>query len=171
MRICPPWKLAGPTVRERVTPDSFQQMAGLVCYYSTRLYHYLFMSTDEEAGTCLYVQTADEGEVSYPMGETFVTLDGADQVYLKARLEYQKLLFSSSLDGEAWQPVGGELDASILSDDYGDDWGFTGAFVGLACQDLTGRRHRLAIYRDSRRRPFPGDAGCHPLQARSRALR
>ena len=122
-------------------PDSFQQMAGLVCYYSTRLYHYLFMSLDEEAGTCLYVQTADEGEVSYPLGDTFISLEGASRVYLKARLQYQELQFSFSLNGEGWQPIGGVLDASILSDDYGEDWGFTGAFVGVACQDLTGRRH------------------------------
>jgi xylan 1,4-beta-xylosidase len=27
-----------------------------------------------------------------------------------------------------------------LSDDFGDYWGFTGTFVGLACQDLTGGR-------------------------------
>ena len=33
-----------------------------------------------------------------------------------------------------------DLDASILSDDHGDHWGFTGTFIGLVCQDLTGRR-------------------------------
>ena len=37
-------------------PDNFQQMAGLVCYYNTKLFHYLYMSLDELRGTCLYIQ-------------------------------------------------------------------------------------------------------------------
>jgi xylan 1,4-beta-xylosidase len=45
------------------------------------------------------------------------------------------------MPGETWQAVGPTLNAAILSDDY-HHLGFTGAFVGLCCQDLTGhRRH------------------------------
>ena len=29
----------------------------------------------------------------------------------------------------------------LFSDDHGKHWGFTGSFIGLACQDLTGGRH------------------------------
>jgi xylan 1,4-beta-xylosidase len=37
-------------------------------------------------------------------------------------------------------PSGGVFDARILSDEYCR--GFTGAFIGICCQDLTGaRRH------------------------------
>lgn len=126
-------------------PESFQQMAGLVCYYSTRLYHYLYMSVEEGIGPCLYIQTADDGEVSYPLGDAPVSLEGASRVYLRAELKYRKLQFSYCLEDELWQPLGGVLDASILSDDYGSDWGFTGAFIGLACQDLTGR-HQAADF-------------------------
>lgn len=121
-------------------PATFLQMAGLVCYYSTKLYHYLCMSVDEKLGTCLYIQTADDGRIVYPLGESVVSLDGASRVYLRADLDFAVLRFSYSLDGTAWKSIGGELDASILSDDYGDDWGFTGAFIGMACQDLTGQR-------------------------------
>ncbi|WP_405940533.1 hypothetical protein [Streptomyces sp. NBC_00726] len=49
---------------------------------------------------------------------------------------------------DAWQPAGPELDTSPLSDEnatQGDPdtghfrtWGFTGAFLGLCAQDLTG---------------------------------
>jgi xylan 1,4-beta-xylosidase len=35
--------------------------------------------------------------------------------------------------------VGPVLDASKLSDEYASDFSFTGAFVGMACQDLSGR--------------------------------
>ncbi len=127
------------TTRLEFEPDTFQQMAGLTCFYSTRLYHYLYLSWDEDLGPCLSIQTADDGEVKFPL-EREVGLNGATSVYLRAVLDYAVLRFGYSLDGEAWTPIGGELDASILSDDYGSDWGFTGAFFGLACQDLTGRR-------------------------------
>jgi sterol desaturase/sphingolipid hydroxylase (fatty acid hydroxylase superfamily) len=41
---------------------------------------------------------------------------------------------------ESWDAIGKSLDASILSDEFGIEWGFTGTFIGLACQDLSGQR-------------------------------
>ncbi len=121
-------------------PKNFQQLAGMVCYYNTKLYHYLCMSLDELSGTCLYVQTADDGNIVYPLGTKFISLNHATRVFLKAKMDYDKLSFYYSFDGENWMLACKDLDSSILSDDYGDDWGFTGAFVGLACQDMSGRR-------------------------------
>lgn len=121
-------------------PETFQQMAGLVCYYNTRLFHYCCMSMDEDLGTCLYIQSSDDGTIHYPNGLSVVPLRGKTRVYLQARMDGDQLAFFYSLDGESWQMVGQSLDSSILSDDYGVNWGFTGAFVGLACQDLSGRR-------------------------------
>jgi len=40
-----------------------------------------------------------------------------------------------------WKRIGGDFDASNLSDEFdegGGDAHFTGAFVGLCCQDLSG---------------------------------
>ena len=48
--------------------------------------------------------------------------------------------FQTSPDGRQWQPVGLPLDASRLSDDYGQGLHFTGAFVGLCAQGLRGTR-------------------------------
>ncbi len=121
-------------------PDTFQQMAGLICYYSAKLYHYLYMSTDEKEGTCLYVQTADDGKIIYPLEDKFVSLNHNTRVFLKAEMDYTELSFWYSLDGQKWQPVCKGLDSRIITDDYGDNWGFTGAFVGIACQDITGAR-------------------------------
>ena len=75
-------------------------------------------------------------------------LDGARQigaVYLRADVDAEKLRFFYSRDGKDWKQLGPVLDASILSDEYcthypNPGWGFTGAFVGLCCQDLTGRK-------------------------------
>ena len=45
-----------------------------------------------------------------------------------------------------WTPIGNPFDGSILSDDYVRDENnryrpaFTGAFVGMCCQDLTGQQ-------------------------------
>lgn len=121
-------------------PRSFQQMAGLVCYYSTRLFHYLYLSRDEDLGPCLYVQSNNDGKISYPLGAKCLALGETKSVYLKVMIDRSELTFYYSLDGQKWLVVSEKLDASILSDDYGKEWGFTGCFIGLACQDLTGKR-------------------------------
>ena len=46
------------------------------------------------------------------------------------------LQYSALPDGRVWQAVGPVLDVFKLSDDYGTGLHFTGAFVGLCCQDL-----------------------------------
>lgn len=121
------------------TPHSFQQMAGLVAYYNNYLFHYLYLSFDEELGRCLQIHTCDDGTSSFPLGNNLIPVPEGD-IYLRARFNDAALQFSWSLDGSAFHEVGGTLDASILSDDHGDHWGFTGTFIGLACQDLTGNR-------------------------------
>ena len=128
------------TTKLEFRPTTFQQMAGLVCFYSTKLYHYLYMSTDEHAGTCLRLETCDDGKCSSPLREAVIPLSTSEEVYLRAEVRHDKLKFFYSLNGKKWHQICGELDASILSDDYGVDWGFTGAFVGLTCQDLSGQR-------------------------------
>ena len=55
-------------------------------------------------------------------------------------MDYDRLRFSYSRDGEEWSPIGGTHDASRLSDEYCREGRFTGAFVGLCCQDLAGGR-------------------------------
>jgi xylan 1,4-beta-xylosidase len=69
-------------------------------------------------------------------------------VYLKADLHYEKLQFYFSKDGETWTAIGPVLDASKISDDHAElkaegillDQGFTGAFIGICVQDLSGQR-------------------------------
>ena len=55
-------------------------------------------------------------------------------------MEYSRLTFLYSIDGTGWTRACADLDGSILSDHHAEDWGFTGGFVELACQDLTGDR-------------------------------
>ena len=57
-------------------------------------------------------------------------------------MAYAELIFSWSLDGEHWQQIPVTLDYSVISDEAGVGPGgsFTGAFVGMCCQDLSGQK-------------------------------
>jgi xylan 1,4-beta-xylosidase len=121
-------------------PEDFQQMAGLVAIYNTQMWYYLRVTHDEKLGRCLGVIACDKGEYSEPTAGAEVCVEGWNRVYLKAAINHEKLNFYFSQDGENWQPVGDTFDASKLSDDYIARWGFTGAFVGMACHDVSGRK-------------------------------
>ncbi|MGL5019965.1 MAG: glycoside hydrolase family 43 protein [Luteolibacter sp.] len=125
------------TTRLNFTPESFQQMAGLAAYYNTWLFHYLYLSHDEELGPCLQIHSCDDGKSSFPLGDNLVPVPEGE-IFLQARFHDSELCFFWSTDGISFQPIGPALDASLLSDDHGKHWGFTGTFIALACQDLTG---------------------------------
>ena len=57
---------------------------------------------------------------------------------MKVGLDYENLQFSTSMDGQSWHPAGPLLDATRLSDDYGEGFSFTGAFFGMAVHDMSG---------------------------------
>ena len=120
-------------------PVDFKHMAGLVAYYDTANHYYLRVSRDEKLDRHVGIVRCDAGE-NGEMLETETALPDDGLVYLKARCVREALQFSYSLDNATWNPVGPELDATILSDDY-HKLGFTGAFVGVCAQDLTGRKH------------------------------
>jgi xylan 1,4-beta-xylosidase len=50
-------------------------------------------------------------------------------------VDYGALKFSYSMDGEIWTPIGPIFDASTLADESCREGRFTGAFVGMTCQD------------------------------------
>jgi xylan 1,4-beta-xylosidase len=126
-------------------PEHFQQMAGLVCYYNASKYHYLYVSRDDERGKHLAVMSC-QGEIlleaTFPAYENRTPLPDNQPLYLRVRVEEAKLVFSWSLDGSGWTELEPALDASLLSDEAGKGEGaqFTGAFVGMCCQDLAGTR-------------------------------
>ena len=127
-------------------PACYQQMAGMACYYNTYHFHYLHVfGGDEDNRKFLGLMSCDKleaGEVCEP-----VEITGSDKVWMKADFNGAELQFFYSLTGEDnWQKFGPVLDGSILSDEYVENPPgpfrpcFTGAFIGLACQDLSGRR-------------------------------
>jgi xylan 1,4-beta-xylosidase len=127
-------------------PQNFQQMAGLVCYYNTYHWFYLHVLGDEEGQRWLQITSCDKYKIQEELGEG-ILLPKEGVIYLKVDFNWADLQFYYSTSSENWMPVGPVLDGSILSDDYVCDAGnryrpaFTGAFVGLACQDLSGQGH------------------------------
>ncbi len=121
------------------SPGDFQQMAGLVAFYSTDSFYYLFLSRAEHSARCLGLMRCERGQVSWPVEKEY-PLDDCARVYLKLVIEHDRIRFAYSRDGQLWSAVGWEQDASILSDEHALPCGFTGNFVGIACQDLSGRR-------------------------------
>ncbi|MFA6135282.1 MAG: glycoside hydrolase family 43 protein [Phycisphaerae bacterium] len=130
-------------------PEHFQQMAGLVGIYNVRVWHYLAVTRDEKAGKCLHLFSCDNGKFEQVL-DTPISIEGWERVFLRARIEESKLTFfyaggalppgdkESALDKLDWKPIAPALDASRLSDDYVQGPSFTGAFLGLCCQDLSG---------------------------------
>ncbi len=130
-------------------PDNFQQMAGLVCYYNTVHYHYLHVSGDDlgaySGKKYLTILSCDDHKTTQP-NQTPIDITGASKVYLKADFDGARLQFFYALLAGDWRKIGPVLDGSILSDDYVEHAErhfhpcFTGAFYGLACQDLSGQK-------------------------------
>jgi len=128
-------------------PDTHQQMAGLVYYYNQKNYYYLWVSKDEDLGKCIGIMSSDQGQYDEPL-EAPVSIEGWNQVYVKAAIKYEALQFYYSIDGQNWNTIGPVLDASKISDDHVElkkegvllDQGFTGAFIGICVQDLSGQR-------------------------------
>ncbi len=122
-------------------PKTFQQMAGLICIYDTRNYFYLCVSYDERVGKSLRIIDCDRGAYS-ELVDTPLSLEGVDRIYLKVRADYDKIQFYYSSDNLNWQKVGSVLSASRLSDEYcaSAKGSFTGSFIGLCVQDLSGQR-------------------------------
>jgi xylan 1,4-beta-xylosidase len=121
-------------------PEHFQQAAGLVCYYGANKFHYLFVSRDAENGRHLQAMSALPDTAQADAFTAPIPLPDTGLVHLRVEVDFERLRFAFSLDGQAWTWLPQVFDASILSDEATAPGApnFTGAFVGMACQDLSG---------------------------------
>jgi xylan 1,4-beta-xylosidase len=123
-------------------PDHFQHMAGLVCYYNGAKFHYLCLSHDEAIGKHLRVMSCLPDS---PQADAFtppIAIPSGQPVHLRVEVDYERLHFAYRVEAvdNDWRWLPQQLDASILSDEATAPGlpNFTGAFVGMACQDLAG---------------------------------
>jgi xylan 1,4-beta-xylosidase len=119
-------------------PNTFQQMAGLTAFYDATTHYYAYVTSDDGVGKHLNLLAVDLYKLSFPLAEP-IKIDGWPRVYLNVTFDHATLQFAYSPDGVAWRNLGPACDATKLSDDYGPE-SFTGAFVGLCAQDLSGQR-------------------------------
>lgn len=184
-------KFTAWTVLE-MRPASPKHSAGLICYYNTNAWHYLYLSADDEGTvTTAILSKTDEGyifnraptpwsddaratsgrEQTDPeepqsvrtCARTLLGVTGKDgrlQFYIgesKSADPHTPAGDAGKSDTEAphtgmasaqskdylsaapqWHRIGPLLDWEILSDEAVPGGGFTGTFVGMCCQDLTG---------------------------------
>jgi xylan 1,4-beta-xylosidase len=123
--------------RLEFVPTHFTQMAGLICYYDTRQHFYLRVTHDEKLGKVLGIVLTDDG-IYDELADSQLVINDWKQMFLRARIDGERLQFSASPDGKDWQVVGPVLDYSKLSDDYGSTLRFTGSMVGVCAQDVGG---------------------------------
>jgi xylan 1,4-beta-xylosidase len=123
-------------------PEHFQQMAGLVCYYNSAKFHYLYLSHDEATGKHLRVMTCAPDS---PQTDAFtppIAIPPGKPVSLRVEVDYERLHFAYRVESadKDWRWLPQQFDASILSDEACAPGtpNFTGAFVGMACQDMSG---------------------------------
>ncbi len=140
-------------------PEHYQQMAGLVLYYNSYHWHYLFISANEQGQRFLQLMTCDKHNISESLVEPHVlSSEQPGDVGLRADWDGDQIQCYVQHGSNQWTAIGDPVDGSILSDDYvrdDENWyrpAFTGAFVGMCCQDLSGmRKHadfRVFIYEE-----------------------
>ena len=149
-------------------PDHFQQLAGLVCYYNSTKYHYLYLSRDETVGKYLRVMSCAPDALQADAFTPPIPIPPGRPVHLRVEVDYERLHFAYRAEGadNDWRWLPQQFDASILSDECSAPGqpNFTGAFIGMACQDLagTGKHADFDFFeyaeRDFRANPFSTSA-------------
>jgi xylan 1,4-beta-xylosidase len=124
-------------------PSTFQQSAGLVNYYNTQNWTSCQISWNEEKGRILEIMTCDNFTFAQPLqGNEIVIPDHVEYVYLRVEVKADVYHYYYSFDGENWTRIPVTFYSYKLSDDYIQGGGFfTGAFVGMQCQDTSGQNH------------------------------
>lgn len=123
-------------------PNTFQQAAGLVNYYNTQNWTALQITWHEEKGRILDLTVCDNFKFEQPLkNKEIIIPNNVSYVYLRVDVKTNVYRYSYSFNNIEWSTIPINLYSYKLSDDYIQGSGFfTGAFVGMQCQDISGER-------------------------------
>jgi xylan 1,4-beta-xylosidase len=126
----------------KFSPFCYQAMAGLVNYYNSEHWSWIFITKDDECNDVIEVAECDNRKYTSVLKSNAVRIpEGTEWIWFKTVVDHLDYFYEYSFDGNNWNRVPVKLDAMILSDDYvNSHYGgfFTGAFVGLAAVDYSG---------------------------------
>lgn len=118
-------------------PEHFQQMAGLILYYDTKDYVYLRITHDEELGKCLGIIRSKDGVYEDSLCAP-IPLPAQVSCRLKIVLDREFAQFYYCVGDQSWEKIGQSMDICHLSDEFPAYIRFTGTFIGMCVQDLSG---------------------------------
>ena len=121
-------------------PEDFQLMAGLVCYYNSAKFHYFYIGYDETIGKHLRVMSSIPDQLQTDAFTAPTPISANGPVELRVEVDNERLRFAFRTSRQDWSWLPEVFDASILSDEASAPGqpNFTGAFVGMCCQDSSG---------------------------------
>jgi len=152
--------------RVEFEPRHFQQQAGLICYYNSAKFHYLYLSHDEALGKHVRVMSSLPNHMTADAFSAPVAIAPGIPVELRVEVDFERLYFGYRVGGGAWNWIPQLFDASILSDEASAPGrpNFTGAFVGMACQDMSGTALAADFdWFEYRERAYGADPRMQPL--------
>jgi len=91
-------------------------------------------------GRIIELTIGDNFNFTQPLIDKIRVPETVKYVYLRVNVDSDVYYYSYSFDGNEWIRVKKLLDATKLSDDYVNGPRFTGAFVGMNCDDMSGAR-------------------------------
>jgi len=116
-------------------PEHFKHMAGLVFIYDLRTWSYLHLRGDEAFGCEIVLTHCRKGVVTEELHWAH-GLQVFPRTFLRLEIGLETAQFKYSREQERWFSVGAPFAPSQIN-----TGGFTGPFVGLACQDGLFHRH------------------------------
>ena len=124
-------------------PDTFQQLAGLTCFYNRDNFTFIHVSWDEEVGRCIDIIGRSVKKYYAPLkGKVIPVPAEVKQVYFKVEVRHDTYRYLYSFDGQNYTAIDYDFRSADLSDDHVERNGglafFTGAFVGMTCIDMQG---------------------------------
>lgn len=133
--------------------QSFQEMAGLVCYYNSKNWTSIHITHNEKKGRILNIMNCSGAALSWPLLDKEILLSNIEKVYLRVIVNSLFYRFAYSFNGDDWFFIDTIFDTYKLSDDYiakpflgPTGSAFTGAFVGMHCNDLSGNKKKADFF-------------------------